>query len=84
MVWMSLTYSRDDYEQTIGRLERRGQDAVVKVWRIMCPDTVDYAVATVVEEKRATEDRLLTALQLLESCRDSGRKIEFVEEESWI
>jgi SNF2 family DNA or RNA helicase len=81
---MSLTYSRDDYEQTIGRLERRGQDAVVKVWRIMCPDTVDYAVATVVEEKRATEDRLLTALQLLESCRDSGRKIEFVEEESWI
>jgi SNF2 family DNA or RNA helicase len=84
LVWMSLTYSRDDYEQTIGRLERRGQDAVVKVWRIMCPDTVDYAVATVVEEKRATEDRLLTALQLLESCRDSGRKIEFVEEESWI
>lgn len=84
LVWMSLTYSRDDYEQTIGRLERRGQDAVVKVWRIVCPDTVDYAVATVVEEKRATEDRLLTALQLLESCRDSGRKIEFVEEESWI
>jgi len=84
LVWMSLTYSRDDYEQTIGRLERRGQDAVVKVWRIMCPDTVDYAVATVVEEKRATEDRLLAALQLLESCRDNGSKIEFVEEESWI
>lgn len=84
LVWMSLTYSRDDYEQTIGRLERRGQDAVVKVWRLMCENTVDYAVATVVEEKRATEDRLLTALQLLESCRDSGKKIEFVEEESWI
>lgn len=84
LVWMSLTYSRDDYEQTIGRLERRGQDAVVKVWRIMCPDTVDYAVATVVEEKRATEDRLLAALQLLESCRDNGSKIEFVEEENWI
>lgn len=84
LVWMSLTYSRDDYEQTIGRLERRGQDAVVKVWRLMCPDTVDYAVATVVEEKRATEDRLLAALQLLESCRETPKKLHFVEEESWI
>ena len=50
----------------------------------MCPDTVDYAVATVVEEKRATEDRLLTALQLLESCRETPKKLHFVEEESWI
>lgn len=36
----------------------------------MCENTVDYAVATVIEDKRATEDRLLTALQLLESCRE--------------
>lgn len=72
LVWTSLTYSRDDYEQTIGRLERRGQDTVVKVWRLMIPDTVDYAVATVIEEKKVTEDRLLTALQLLESYREGA------------
>ena len=34
------------------------------MYRLMCPDTVDYAVATAIEEKRETEDRLLTALQL--------------------
>jgi len=42
----------------------------VNVYRLMVPDTVDFAVATVIEDKRATEDRLLTALQLLESCRE--------------
>lgn len=72
LVWMTLTYSREDYEQTIARLDRRGQDTVVTVYRIMCPDTVDYAVATVIEEKKVTEDRLLTALQLLESFRENG------------
>lgn len=81
LVWMSLTYSRDDYEQTIGRLERRGQDTVVKVWRLMCENTVDYAVATVIEDKRATEDRLLTALQLLESCREVPLKTKRNETE---
>jgi SNF2 family DNA or RNA helicase len=70
LIWMSLTYSREDYEQMIARLSRRGQDALVNVYRLMVPDTVDYAVATVIEDKRATEDRLLTALQLLESCRE--------------
>ncbi len=74
LVWMSLTYSREDYEQMIARLSRRGQDAMVNVYRLMCENTVDYAVATVIEEKRTTEDRLLTALQLLESCREAPLK----------
>jgi len=86
LVWFTLTYSREDYEQMIARLARRGQDAVVNVYRLMCPDTVDYAVATVIEEKRVTEDRLLTALQLLESYRDGGKptKLTIIEEEEWI
>jgi SNF2 family DNA or RNA helicase len=70
LVWMTLTYSREDYEQMIARLDRRGQDTVVTVYRLMVPDTVDFAVATVIEEKKVTEDRLLTALQLLESYRE--------------
>jgi len=72
LVWMTLTYSREDYEQMIARLDRRGQDSVVTVYRLMVPDTVDFAVATVIEEKKVTEDRLLTALQLLESYREGA------------
>jgi SNF2 family DNA or RNA helicase len=86
MIWVSLTYSRDDYEQAIGRLERRGQDEVVKVWRLMVPDTVDEVIATVVEDKRVTEDRLLTALQLLESYREGAvprKKLTIKHEEDF-
>lgn len=76
IIWFTLTYSREDYEQMIARLARRGQSEITYVYRLMCPDTVDYAVATVIEEKKETENRLLTALQLLESYRDGGKTKE--------
>lgn len=91
MVWMSLTYSRESYEQTIARLHRRGQKEVVTVHRLMVPGTVDDVVAEVLEEKRNTEQRLLTALMLLEGD-DKGRtplkftpepETEFDEESFW-
>ena len=69
MVWMSLTYSQEQYAQTIARLHRRGQKDVVTVYRLMVPGTVDDVVAEVLEEKRNTEQRLLTALMLLEGDR---------------
>ena len=92
MVWMSLTYSRESYEQTIARLHRRGQKDVVTVYRLMVPGTVDDVVAEVLEEKRNTEQRLLTALMLLEGDRKgrpplklapSQPEEEFDEEAFW-
>ena len=80
MVWMSLTYSRECYEQTIARLHRRGQKDVVTVHRLMVPGTVDDVVAEVLEEKRNTEQRLLTALMLLEGDR-KGKPLKFVPAE---
>jgi len=66
MVWTSLTYSQEEYQQAIARLHRRGQKDVVTVHRLMCPGTVDDVVASVLEEKKSTEQRLITALMLLE------------------
>jgi SNF2 family DNA or RNA helicase len=85
LVWFTLTFSREDYEQMIARLSRRGQEDIVRVYRLMCPNTVDYAVATVIEEKKDTEDRLLKALKLLESYRTSkGKKVsKLVKEEDF-
>jgi len=76
IVWMTLTYSRDQYEQMIARLARRGQHDVVTVYRLMCPGTADDAVATVLQEKRDTEQRLLSALMLLEAVRDDAKLSE--------
>ena len=92
MVWMSLTYSQEQYGQTIARLYRRGQKEVVMVYRLMVPGTVDDVVAEVLEQKRNTEQRLLTALMLLEGDRKgrpplkiapSEPEEEFDEEGFW-
>lgn len=69
LLWISLTYSREYYEQMIARLARRGQENVIKVYRLMVPGTVDDAVAEVLLSKAANEARLISALQILESYR---------------
>lgn len=71
IVWMSLTYSRENYEQMIARLARRGQKNLIKVYRLMVPGTVDDAVAEALANKASNEARLISALQMLESYRNS-------------
>jgi hypothetical protein len=69
MLWITLTYSRELYEQMIARLARRGQKQVIKVYRLMVPGTVDDAVAEALTTKAENESRLIAALQMLESYR---------------
>lgn len=70
IVWLTLTYSQEDYNQAISRLFRRGQKAVVNVHRLMCPGTVDWAVAEALVAKENTQGRLLEALKILEGQRE--------------
>lgn len=74
MVWLSLTYSREMYEQMIARLARRGQENIIRIYRIMVPGTVDDAVAEALASKAENEQRLIAALQMLESYRKGGRE----------
>lgn len=69
LVWISLTYSRENYEQMIARLARRGQKNLIKIYRLMVPGTVDDAVAEALANKAENEARLISALQMLESYR---------------
>lgn len=69
IVWLTLTYSREFYEQMIARLARRGQENIIKVFRLMVPETVDDAVAEALANKAENEARLMSALQMLESYR---------------
>jgi len=74
MLWITLTYSRELYEQMIARLARRGQKNVIKIYRLMIPGTVDDAVAEALTTKAENESRLIAALQMLESYRNGGGK----------
>lgn len=71
LLWISLTYSRELYEQMIARLARRGQESVTRIFRLMVPGTVDDAVAEALAMKAENEARLISALQMLESFRQS-------------
>ncbi len=75
LVWISLTYSREYFEQMICRFARRGQENIVKVYRIMVPGTVDDAVAEALALKAQNEARLISALQMLESFREQKGSI---------
>jgi hypothetical protein len=70
LVFISLTYNREYYEQTICRFARRGQTEITRVYRLMIDNTVDWAVAEALAAKTQNEARLISALQMLESFRN--------------
>lgn len=70
LVFVSLTYNREWYDQIIARFARRGQTEITKVYRLMVPSTVDDAVAEALAVKSENEARLISALQMLESFRN--------------
>lgn len=51
LVWYSLYWSRDLWEQVIGRLWRRGQLNAVDVWALMAFDGLDPVIMETVEGK---------------------------------
>lgn len=72
LIFISLTYNREHYDQIIARFARRGQTEITRVYRLMVPGTVDDAVAEALANKAENEQRLITALQMLESYRSTS------------
>lgn len=64
-VWYGLNWSLELYQQAMKRLHRRGQEADrVFVYRILARDTMDEEVAWRLEDKGATQDRILDAFRV--------------------
>ena len=62
VIWFSLTWSRELYDQLNGRVARQGQKQLIKIVRIICPGTIDDAVVETLREKGEGQTALLTAL----------------------
>jgi SNF2 family DNA or RNA helicase len=58
VAWFDLCWSRELYEQTIGRLSRQGQAQVVRSHHLMCVDTADEFVYDCLQDKGAGQERL--------------------------
>jgi len=63
VIWYSLTWSLEIYEQFIRRIWRQGQKNNVMVHHIIAIDTVDEAIMLAVNRKDKTQQKLLNAVR---------------------
>jgi len=63
MVFLSLPWSLDRYEQTIGRLHRSGQKSAVYCYVLLTNKTVDERIFASLHDKRAISDIALEELK---------------------
>ena len=63
LIWFSMIWSLEMYQQTNARLWRQGQKEVVTVHHIVCRDTVDENVLKALEQKDTTQQNLIEAVK---------------------
>lgn len=63
VVWFSVPWSLELYQQANTRLYRQGQTQTVMVYHIITRGTIDEDVVQAITSKAATQDRLLEALK---------------------
>lgn len=63
MIWFGLTFSYEQYAQTIARINRQGQTKPVVIHTLIAPGTVDVLLEKVLESKKAEQDDLFTYLK---------------------
>ena len=69
VIWFSPTYSRELYDQFNARVIRKGQKDVTRIYRIICPGTIDDAV---LETLRVRGDEQTEMLAILSNLRLMG------------
>lgn len=63
LIWFSLVWSLEMYQQTNARLWRQGQKEVVTIHHILTRDTVDEDVMRALERKDTTQQNLISAVK---------------------
>lgn len=82
LVWYSLPDSLEQYQQTIGRLHRIGQQEPVQVYKLLTRDTLDDAQPGLLSRKEITQDALLEAVRV--EISDILDELEFEDVEDII
>ena len=59
VIWFSPTWSRELYDQFNGRVARKGQDKISRVYRLLVPDTIDEAVIESLREKGNAQNEMM-------------------------
>ena len=70
LIWFSLIWNLELYEQTIGRIYRQGQAETVTIHKIICKNTVDEDVQRALEKKDMDQGSLIEAVKANLGRRD--------------
>ena len=63
VIWFSLPWSLEQYQQANARLWRQGQKDTVVIFRILAQDTIDLDVAKALERKDFSQEKLMQAVK---------------------
>lgn len=63
IVWTSLTYNLEQYQQANARLHRQGQKIPVRIYRLVVNGTIDETIAAALSGKRDLQEALLQELK---------------------
>ena len=63
LIWFSLIWSLEQYQQTNARLWRQGQTEVVTIHHIIMKDTIDETALKALERKNTTQQNLIDAVK---------------------
>lgn len=63
LAWYGLTFSILDYQQSVSRLWRQGQERPVIVQHIICEGTIDERIKEILERKDTSQKGLLDAVK---------------------
>jgi SNF2 family DNA or RNA helicase len=71
IVWFSLSWSREYYDQLNARLARPGQENLTRIFRLICPKTMDDAVAEALRKKGDGQSALMDTIMNFNHLNDN-------------
>lgn len=63
MIWFSLTWSLELYQQTNARLYRQGQKETVRIYHLIAAGTIDEEIMKALKYKDVSQARLIEAVK---------------------
>ena len=63
IIWFSMVWSLELYQQTIGRIHRQGQKNTVVVQHLVTKGTIDEDILSALEKKDTSQEALLAAVK---------------------
>lgn len=73
IAWFTPPWSRELFDQMNARVARKGQTKTPKVYRLLCPETMDDAVVEALKEKGDQQSALLDAIDNFRRMRHATR-----------